>query len=72
LLRARRAHLSAIQQRNGTARELVLRTVLSSQWDGGVRLMHDLAEATRVALCIEGTLVLAMLALVVVLVEGLA
>jgi len=34
--------------------------------------MHDLAEATRVALCIEGTLVLAILALVVVLVEQLA
>jgi hypothetical protein len=34
--------------------------------------MHDLAEATRVTLCIEGTLVLAILALVVVLAERLA
>jgi hypothetical protein len=34
--------------------------------------MHNLAEATRVALCIEGTLVLAILALVVVLAERLA
>jgi len=34
--------------------------------------MHDLAEATRVALCIEGTLVLAILALVAVLAERLA
>lgn len=34
--------------------------------------MHDLADATKVALCIEGTVVLAVLALAVALIERLA